>query len=135
MNNPKFSETISSFIAAMDDAVKDYEWNSNQVNVMDRLTQDYLHALELDAKNYKERARIATRLADCRQKRRDHKDLAQAIKPLATYLASEKGREMMNSIRQTLDKTRKVESYLEHRSYIPRVLEMKSTDTERSEGR
>lgn len=122
-SNPRFSESISSFIAMMDDAVKDYEWNSNQVNTMDKLTQDYLHALELDAKNYKERARIATKLAECRQQRRNHKDLAQALEPLAMYLTSDKGREMMNSIRQTLGKTRKVESYLENRCYIPRVLD------------
>lgn len=39
---PQFSESISSFCKLMENAQKDYAWNYDEVNRMDRLTQDYL---------------------------------------------------------------------------------------------
>ena len=69
---PQFSEFISSFCKLMENAQKDYAWNYDEVNRMDRLTQDYLHKLELDGLDYKERAKVATQLAKCRQARREY---------------------------------------------------------------
>lgn len=66
---PQFSESISSFCKLMENAQRDYAWNYDEVNRMDRLTQDYLHKLELDGLDYKERAKVATQLAKCRQTR------------------------------------------------------------------
>lgn len=71
---PKFSGAISSFCELMTSAQKDYVWNYEEVNRMDRLTQDYLHKLELENLDYKERAKVATQLAKCRQSRRECKD-------------------------------------------------------------
>lgn len=51
---PQFSESISSFCKLMENAQRDYAWNYDEVNRMDRLTQDYLHKLELDGLDYKE---------------------------------------------------------------------------------
>ena len=59
-SKPKFSATISEFIEMMESASKDYAWNYNEVNRMDKLTQDYLHKLELGNLDYKERAKVAT---------------------------------------------------------------------------
>ena len=59
---PQFSESISSFCKLMENAQRDYAWNYDEVNRMDRLTQDYLHKLELDGLDYKERAKVATQL-------------------------------------------------------------------------
>ena len=67
---PKFSAVISDFVKMMEEASKDYAWNYDEVNRMDRLTQDYLHKLELDNLDYKERAKVATQIAKCRQARR-----------------------------------------------------------------
>ena len=53
---PQFSETISDFCQMLEEAQKDYSWNFDEVGRMDRLTQDYLHKLELDGLDYKERA-------------------------------------------------------------------------------
>lgn len=55
---PQFSESIGAFCRMMEDAQKDYAWNYSEVNRMDRLTQDYLHKLELDGLDYKERQRL-----------------------------------------------------------------------------
>lgn len=119
---PKFSDTISAFLRLMDDAQKDYTYNSEQVDRMNKLTQDYLHSLELDGLDYKGRARIATQLTKTRQARRNHKDMVEVLEPIVMFLDTDKGKTLINLMREVLGKTRKVESYLEHRSYIPRVL-------------
>ena len=76
---PQFSESISSFCKLMENAQRDYAWNYDEVNRMDRLTQDYLHKLELDGLDYKERAKVATQLAKCRQARRECKDTVEIL--------------------------------------------------------
>ena len=107
----------------MDRAKLDYRWNCDEVNRLDKLTQDYLHKLELDGLNYKERARVATSLARCRQERRESKDMATILEPLVQFLDSEKGRQIMSLMKEVLGKTRRVEKGMECRRYIPRVLE------------
>ena len=77
---PQFSAHISEFCNIVKSAQIDYEWNRNEVNRLDRLTQDYLHKLELDNLSYSERAKIATRLKYCRKLRRESKDTAEIVK-------------------------------------------------------
>lgn len=125
-DGPQFSECISNFCRMMDAAKRDYAWNYEEVNRMDKLTQDYLHKLELDSLNYKERAKVATQLARCRQLRREHKDTAEILEPLVQFLDSEKGKTLLNLMREVLGKTRKTEERMETRTYIPRVLDQNS---------
>ena len=119
---PKFSQTISASIMMMDFAVKDYVWSREQVGQMDKLTQDYLHALELDGLDYAERAKVATKLQQCRQLRRAHKDTVEILEPLVQFIESDKGKNMLNLLREALGKTRKAEGRMETRVYHPRVL-------------
>lgn len=119
---PNFSDSISAFCHLMEQAKSDYAWNYEEVNRMDRLTQDYLHKLELEELNYRERAKVATALAKCRCQRRKYKDTVEILDPLVQFLDSEKGRSLMNLMREVLGKTRKVEKSMETRIYIPRVL-------------
>lgn len=120
---PTFSPHISRFCRLMEDAQKDYAWNYEEVNRMDRLTQDYLHSLELDGLDYKERAKVATALARCRQQRRNCKDTVEVLEPLVQFLESDKGKTLYNLVREALGKTRKVEERMKTRTYVPRVLE------------
>lgn len=120
---PKFSVCISDFCNMLDSAKRDYEWNREEVNRLDRLTQDYLHKLELDGLDYAERAKVATELMKCRQLRRTSKDTAEILEPLVTFLEGEKGKGMMNLVREALGKTRKVEERMLNRTYRYRVLE------------
>lgn len=119
---PAFSENISAICRMFDDAIKDYQWNDEKVAEMDRLTQDYLHKLELDGLKYEERAKVATQLAKCRQERREHKDTVMILEPLVQYLSSDKGRQLSNLLKEVLGKTRKAEEKMENRVYYPRVL-------------
>lgn len=116
------SRSISDFCKLVDDAIKDYDWNYDEVNRLDKLTQDYLHELELGDHDYKERAKIATQLAKCRQERRVCKDKVAELDPLVRFAESEKGRNLMNLLREVLGSTRKIESQTEKRVYIPRIL-------------
>lgn len=125
---PKFSPYISEFCKMMEDAQRDYAWNYEEVNRMDRLTQDYLHKLELDNLDYKERAKVATQLSKCRQKRRECKDTVEVLEPLVQFLESDKGKNLLNLMREALGKTRKVEERMETRAYVPRVLSQEETE-------
>ncbi len=127
---PSFSEGISTACKLMDDALKDYTWSREQVHQMEQLTQDYLHKLELEDLDYRERAKVATQLRNCRQLRREHKDTAEILEPLVQFLESEKGKNMLNLLRETLGKTRKTEERMENRVYHPRIL----TDKQQIEG-
>lgn len=119
---PVFSENISAVCKMFDEALKDYQWNSEKIVEMDKLTQDYLHSLELDGLKYEERAKIATQLAKCRQERREHKDTTMILEPLVQYLGTDKGRQLLNLLKEVLGKTRKAEEKMENRVYYLRVL-------------
>ena len=119
---PRFSVAISTFIELMDSAKSDYYWNSDEVARLNRLQQDYLHKLELEGLDYRERAKVATKLMKCRQDRRDSKDMVATLQPLVDFLESDKGKNMMNLRKEVLGRTRRVAKGRECRRYIPREL-------------
>lgn len=120
---PQFSNCISDFCKMVDGAIRDYEWNREEVNRLDRLTQDYLHQLELDGLNYSERAKVATKIAACRKLRRISKDTTEILEPFISFIDSEKGKGMMNLVREALGKTRKVEEKMVTRTYRRKISE------------
>lgn len=124
---PQFSANISEVCAMAENAKRDYEWNREEVNRLDRLTQDYLHMLELDGLDYKERAKVATKLSQCRQLRRNSKDTVEILEPFIAFLDSDKGKNMMNLVREALGKTRKVEERMAGRTYRFKVYEAGDT--------
>ena len=124
-NQPVFSEHISGVCTLLESAYQDYVWSSDKITEMDKLTQDYLHKLELEGLKYDERAKVATQLAACRQKRRGYKDTVQVLEPIVQYLNSDKGKQLFNLLREVLGKTRKAEERMVGRVYYPRILERK----------
>lgn len=120
---PQFSLYISEFCKIISEAQNDYVWNRDEVNRLDRLTQDYLHKLELDRLNYNERAKVATKLAQCRQLRRESKDTVEILEPFIVFLMSDKGKNMTNLLKEALGKTRKVEERMENRTYRYKILD------------
>lgn len=121
-NKPQFSISISDFCSMVSKAKEDYDWNLEEVLRLERLTQDYLHKLELDKLNYRERAKIATKLTQCRRLRRESKDTIEILEPFIEFVNSDKGRQMMNLMRETLGKVRKVEERMNTRTYRYKVL-------------
>ena len=122
-DKPQFSVCLSNFLNLITEAQRDYQWNYDEVNRLDRLTQDYLHQLELDGLDYRGRAKVATQLKDCRKLRRASKDTVEVLEPLMEFINSDKGKNLLNLLRETLGKTRRAEQYMETRSYRRRVLQ------------
>lgn len=120
---PRFSGSISDFCTMVKEAKADYEWNKEEISRLDRLTQDYLHQLELGDLNYRERAKVATNLSRCRKLRRASKDTVEILEPFIEFIDSDRGKQTMNLMREALGKTRKVENYMENRTYRYKVLE------------
>lgn len=122
-DTPRFSDAIAYLIKLLEDAKKDYYWNADEVNRLNGLQQDFLHMLELDGLKYGDRAKVATKLMRCRQDRRESKDMVRVLEPLVKFLESDKGKNMMNLMKEVLGKTRRVEKDMENRVYVPRELE------------
>ncbi len=119
---PLFSENISNFLNSVSQAIKDYEWNTEQLEKLDKLTQDYLHKLELGDLSYKEKCKIVVQLSRVRKQRREHKDSVEILKPVVTFMKTEKGKMLKNNLNETLGQTRKAENKLGDRIYWFRVL-------------
>lgn len=117
-----YSEFIKSLITALEDARAEYDFCYTRVNDLDYLTQDYLHKLELEELDYPSRAKIATAIAKTRKERRQCKDRAEVLQPLVDYLTSEKGKTMLNLLKEVLGKTRKAEERHKTRAYTNRRL-------------
>lgn len=126
-DKPQFSVCLSNFLNLITEAQRDYQWNYDEVNRLDRLTQDYLHQLELDGLDYRGRAKVATQIKDCRQLRRASKDTVEVLEPLMEFINSDKGKNLLNLLRETLGKTRRAEQYMETRSYRRKVLQEDET--------
>lgn len=122
-DKPQFSVCLSNFLNLITEAQRDYQWNYDEVNRLDRLTQDYLHELELDGLDYRGRAKVATQIKNCRQLRRASKDTVEVLEPLMEFINSDKGKNLLNLLRETLGKTRRVEQYMETRGYRRKVLQ------------
>ena len=128
VKQPAFSPVIEDFCKMTEQARLDYEWNKAEVNRLDKLTQDYLHKLELDNLNYAERAKIATKLAECRKQRRASKDTVLILEPFITYLESDKGKLTLRSMKELLGNTRQIEKRMETRSYRSKILDETTGD-------
>ena len=129
---PQFSVVLSDTLKMFEDAKRDHAWNHEEVYRLDQLTQDWLHELELGNLTYAERAKIATKLATTRKNRRASKDTYELLTPLIDYLESERGKQMLDRLRETLGQTRKIEERMKTRTYRYRVLEHTKTTNDES---
>ena len=115
---------IADFLKLMEQTKNDYSWAIEEADQQEKLTQDYLHKLELMEIPYHEQAKIARKLKECRAQRRQAKDIIAATEPVIDFLNGEKGEMFINQLRQVLGKVRKAEKNAALRQYAPRVLTM-----------
>ena len=93
------------------------------------MTQDYLHKLELENLTYGERAKVATKLAQCRKLRRESKDTVEILEPFILFLENDKGKRLSGLLSEVLGKVRKLEERMEGRTYRYRVLNNDEANT------
>lgn len=120
--NKKPSEYISEFLNFVAEARTQYKLYSEEVAKQDKLTQDYLHSLELDDLKCAERSKIATKLATNRKDRRYFKNRVEELKPIVELFERPQAKELLNLMAKTLGDTRKSENYHKYGKYVPRVL-------------
>lgn len=124
----KPSEYISEFLNFVAEAQSQYRFCSEEVNNQDKLTQDYLHSLELDGLKCDERSKLATKLAVNRKDRRYYKDRTEELEPVVEFFNDPQNKKMLDKLKQVLGATRKAEGYHKDRIYIPRVLKEKKDE-------
>lgn len=118
----KPSEYITEFLNFVSAAQSQYRFCFDEVNQQDKLTQDYLHSLELDSLKCDERSKLATKLAINRKDRRYYKDRVEEFEPLVKFFEEPKNKDVLHKLTQVLGQVRKAENYHKDRTYIPRVV-------------
>ena len=118
MKNKQASEYISDFLHFLDAAQKEYNSAYTAVGTADKITQDYLHQLELG--EYSARQRTATALANNLKNRRENKDVTAILKPIFDFICNHP--QIISELRKILGETRKQERNT-IRYYYPRVIE------------
>jgi hypothetical protein len=121
----KPSEYLTEFLNFIAEAQSHYRFCSDEVNNQDKLTQDYLHSLELDGLRCDERSKVATKLAINRKDRRYYKDRVEELEPIVQFFEEPQNKKVLNKMREVLGVVRKSEVYHKDRKYIPRVLKDK----------
>jgi hypothetical protein len=82
---------------------------SSEIAELEREQNDITHRLERPECKYRERAKLATRLADVRRKRRVLKDWLKVNKIYFEYIEDDCGKRLQNSLSNLVGKGRKVE--------------------------
>lgn len=115
----KNSEFIQQAIQFFEQCEKDYRTAYDAVNREDKLTQDLLHAFELDELKAPERNKIGKEISINRKNRRYYKDVVESTEPVLNYIAQNK--KAVDCLKNLLGELRKVEQYHSKRKYKPRV--------------
>ena len=116
------SQQIADFLIFLSGVTEEYKHSQEEVRVIEELTQDYMHKLELQDHTYHERAKIASALRQCRIDRRFRKDRITILDPVVQCLTSDKGKLILSQLQQTLGAVRKAKRGTQDRRYIPRIL-------------
>lgn len=121
----KSSEYISEFLNFVSDTQTKHRIYAEAVENQDKLTQDYLHSLELGDLKCDERSKVATKLAINRKDRRYYKDRVEEFEPIVKFFEDPQHKKVLNLMTKVLGDVRKAEGYHKDRKYIPRVLKEK----------
>ena len=116
MNNSKI---IEDFLNLITNTKNQRGIAVDELHKEEALTQDLLHELELGP--YKNRAKVSTELANCRKRRREHKDIIEELNPIEDWLDEDGTARAINKLKQCLGEVRKAEKYHSNREYKPKI--------------
>ena len=106
-------------ISLLYDYKKQYNYAMSCIDVLEQLTQDLLHKLELDRLSYNEKAKLAVKLSKVRKDRRHYKNMIEIYGPLVD-LENKQGLTVAR-VADTLAKSRAAYEKLSKRTYSPRI--------------
>lgn len=116
------SEMLKAFLDFIEAAKSEYTYNLEAMKNEERITQDYLHKLELEGLNCRERSKIATQLVINRQNRRQYKDAVEELEPIVQFFEETQNRITLRKMSELLGAVRKVENYHQRRIYTPKAI-------------
>ena len=116
------SQYIKTFLDFVENSKSDYSYNFEAMKNEERITQDYLHKLELEGLNCRERSKIATQLATNRQARRVYKDAVEELEPIIEFFDDPHNKKFIERMTHLLGQVRKAENYHQKRFYVPKVV-------------
>lgn len=102
---------------------QEYDSASREKDRTEKQQQDYLHQLELDKQTYSERAKLATKLRNCRLERRRYKDILEETEPIVQFFEEPQHKKTREQLKQLLGQMRKVENCHQNRQYRKRFQE------------
>lgn len=121
-----FSDRVADFCNFLNECLAEYRRCQQEEDELEKLTQDYLHILELGTLSYHEKAKISNELTEVRRKRRVAKDRMDDLAPLVEFCENDGNKKVINNLRTVLGAMRKIEDKTAKRWYAPRVLDEKS---------
>lgn len=126
------SNYLSEFLNFITEAQSHYRFCVDEMETQDKLTQDFLHSLELDELKCKERSKLATQLAIIRKDRRYFKDRIEELEPIIEFFDEPQNKKVLDKLTNVLGDIRKAERYHKNRTYIPKIMKEKK-ETESNE--
>ena len=117
----KLSEKIEQFLDLCASCRPAHDFSLEIVTRCEKITSDYLHALELGSFTYGERARMSTAERKNRIERRAAKDIVELNEALRKWLDLSETKAALNMLKQTLGEVRKIERYHANRTYVKKV--------------
>jgi hypothetical protein len=121
---------LSDFLNFLSEAQSHYKFCRDEMETQDKLTQDFLHSLELDELKCKERSKLATQLSINRKERRYYKDRIEELEPIIEFFNEPQNKKVLDKLTNILGDIRKAERYHKNRSYIPKVIKEKKENKE-----
>ena len=125
IHNKLPSNYLSEFLDFLSEAQSHYNFCIDEMKTQDKLTQDYLHSLELDGLKCRERSKLATQLSINRKDRRYFKDRIEELEPLVKFFEESQNKKVLNNLKNVLGDVRKAERYHKNRTYIPKIMKEK----------
>lgn len=110
------SDQIAAFLSFVRDAENQYNSAYKAEEKANLETQDILHFLELNAHTYKERAKVAGKLAKVRKRRREARDATMLYGPVCEW--AEQNKAVLKALERLLGDVRKTESIQRNRAYL-----------------
>ena len=119
------SEYLTEFLNFISESQTHYNFCLEEMETQDKLTQDFLHSLELDDLKCKERSKLATQLSINRKDRRYFKDRIEEFEPIVKFFEENQNKRVLDKLKQVLGECRKAERYHQNRTYIPKIMKEK----------